>query len=341
MITVSSLKLGVVSTALKDGTGSAYITPSGDYTGAIDREYVIETVASGEIGIATFRWSDDGGVTWEASGVVTSTNPIELNNGVFVKWTAGAGTDIGQSDKWYFKGINLYNPGKMLDMDRDSRYRSLDKTLSQTITIVLADAVHQVDAIVIGDHNFTAANITVEFASNAAFDADYHIETIPWVAGTILYYLTHTTLERTKQYWRFTFAATTTSDDAYFEIGELYLGSYTALSKTFRQGFTEEPNLLMDNNFTSYGVGRSRFYNEMKSYTYNFLVPTADVVLKKALVSALGSGSTGVFKPFWFNIDPVTPSDVILARLISWPHTHNVGDYYDMPLQLTEVIKSV
>jgi hypothetical protein len=127
MLTVTSLYDGLVTSALKDGTGSAVITTSGTFTNAIDLEYVVEidSVAGGAgVGQATFKWSDDGGATWDATGVTTSATDITLNNGVNVKWTAGSGDDFIVGDKWYFKGINRFNAGKMIDLNRDSRYRS-------------------------------------------------------------------------------------------------------------------------------------------------------------------------------------------------------------------------
>jgi hypothetical protein len=71
------------------------------------------------------------------------------------------------------------------------------------------------------------------------------------------------------------------------------------------------------------------------------MMPSADVTLKRAFLATLESSSTGIFKRFWFNADSATPSDVIMAKLTSWPHTHVARDFYDMPLQLTEVLKSI
>ncbi|MBW2093056.1 MAG: hypothetical protein JRI34_13150, partial [Deltaproteobacteria bacterium] len=83
MITVSSLTTGLVSLPIKGSTtasgpyGQATMDTTGDYTGLVDREYLVEidTVSMGyEIGQATFRWSDNGGASWNAQGVTTSSN---------------------------------------------------------------------------------------------------------------------------------------------------------------------------------------------------------------------------------------------------------------------------
>jgi len=136
MISVSSLRKGLVTAAKKEGTGSATLSLSGAFSGAQDLEYIVEidSIAAGqEIGQATFRWSDGQG-SWNASGVATAALPTALNNGVYVAWTAGSGNDFEAGDKWYFKAINLFNAGKMIDLDRDHRFRSagLDTNVLET-----------------------------------------------------------------------------------------------------------------------------------------------------------------------------------------------------------------
>lgn len=128
MLSVSSLRSGIVTTAKKEGAGSAILVPSGAFSGAIDLEYIVEIDSIGagaEVGQATFRWSDGGG-TWDGSGITTLATNILLNNGVYIKWTTGVGADFVVGDKWYFKGINLFNAGKMIDLNRDHSYRSSD-----------------------------------------------------------------------------------------------------------------------------------------------------------------------------------------------------------------------
>ncbi len=136
MISVSSLRNGLVTSAKKEGTGSAVITISGNFRGPIDLEYIVEIDSIGggaEVGQATFKWTDGGG-TWDATGVLTSATAIELNYGIMISHITGAGADFVVGDKWYFKGINLFNAGQMLDRDRDHIYRStnLDSNVIMT-----------------------------------------------------------------------------------------------------------------------------------------------------------------------------------------------------------------
>ncbi len=140
MITVSSLRPGLVSSPLKSGTGSAILNTSGNYSGSTDLEYIIEIdgLGTGEVGSSTFKWSDGGG-GWDATGVTTSATNILLNNGVYVNWTTGSGADFVLADKWYFKAWNLFNAGKIIDLDRDTRYRSA--TLSSFLSVSVSDSI--------------------------------------------------------------------------------------------------------------------------------------------------------------------------------------------------------
>ena len=136
MLSVSSLKNGIVTAAKKEGTGLATMTPSGNFTGETDLEYIVEIDSIGggaEVGQATFKWSDGGG-TWDATGVLTSAVATELNNGAMIAFTTGAGADFVVGDTWYFKGINMFNASKLIDRDRDHVYRSknLDSSIMMT-----------------------------------------------------------------------------------------------------------------------------------------------------------------------------------------------------------------
>jgi hypothetical protein len=83
-ITASSLADGVVTRAQKEGTGTGTMQSEGVYTGTEPRPFVVEIDRGGPLGTATFRWSRDGGDTFEAGNLVTSTSPFGLVDGVTV-----------------------------------------------------------------------------------------------------------------------------------------------------------------------------------------------------------------------------------------------------------------
>ncbi len=163
MISVSSLRTGLVYGPKKTGTGSATMNAAGDFSGTEDLRYTVEidSVAGGaEIGQATFKWSDGNG-SWNATGVTTSASPITLNNGVTVAFVAGSGDDFVLADRWDFLAVNLFNASKLIDWHRDRRYRSAGLSSPNTITIDLGSA-QEVEALALWDHNLTdGATITV------------------------------------------------------------------------------------------------------------------------------------------------------------------------------------
>lgn len=340
MITVSSLRTGLVTAALKEGTGSAVLNPSGNYSGSTDKEYIIEidSIAGGaEVGQATFRWSDGGG-SWNASGVTTSAVNLTLNSGVQINWSTGSGADFVVGDKWYLKGINLFNSGRMIDLDRDHRYRSKILEAPNTIIIDLGSA-QQIKAVALYDHNLTsAATITLEGNDANAWGAPAFSEAITWVDDKILHYLS---TAQTYRYWRISITDMTNTA-GYIEIGELYLGSYIEMSRTFANGWSEDTEFLMETNETPYGIRRDRFYNTQATWSFNFrLMTAADVTIMKTLIAAVADRTTGIFSPFWFGKDSATPSDFYLVTLEKLPVSHRPVNYYDMPLTMVEVLRSL
>ncbi len=346
MISVSSLRSGIVTSDKKEGTGSAILTPSGAFSGAVDLEYIVEidSIAAGaEVGQATFRWSDGGG-SWDASGVTTSLTNILLNNGVYLKWTSGSGADFVVGDKWYFKGINLFNAGKMIDLNRDHSYRSAVLASPNTITITL-DAEAQADALIIYDHNFTsAATITLWGDDAATFDSDMGnpqlIETpIPWATEKILHYLT--TVDRTKRYWQLQITDVA-NPDGYIDIGEIFLGPYMELSRNYTREFQKDISLLFDSNKTPYGVRKNRFYNRQRQFVFDFRVITlADLVLLEALIDGISDRDTGTLDSFFFNDDSAIPANTWLMNLDELPEKHMVKGWYQTSLKMSEVMRSV
>ena len=345
MITVSSLRTGLVTAALKEGTGSATLNPSGSFSGATDLEYTIEidSVAGGaEIGQATFRWSDGSG-GWNASGVLTSAVNITLNNGVQINWTAGAGADFVIADTWYLKGVNLFNAGKMIDLDRDHRYRSWVLEAPNTITIDLATA-QEVKAFILYDHNLSStATITLQGDAAATFDSDggnpQFTEAVTWGLDKILHYLSTAT---TKRYWRIRINDVAGNADGFIEIGELFLGSYIELSRNYAIGFRRTKDLIVTSNRTPYGVGRDHFYNVATNFDINFRVMlAADITLLEAMITAITDRSAGTYDPFWFDEDPDEADKIWMMKIKSLPTSHRGRTWYDMGMKMEEVLRSV
>jgi len=93
--------LGGVS---KTGAGSAQLVALGEPTNTQDLDFLVEAETTGEIATATFRWSVDGGASWERTGLasVTSSTPYRLQDGVLIYFVPGAGTDLVAGDAFRF-----------------------------------------------------------------------------------------------------------------------------------------------------------------------------------------------------------------------------------------------
>lgn len=341
MITVSSLRIGLVMGALKNGEGSAVLTTSGDYSGSVDKEYIVEidSIAGGaEVGQATFKWSNGGG-SWNASGVTTSAVNILLEKGVYIKWTTGSGDDFVVGDKWYFKAINLFNAGKMITLDRDDRYRSAALESPNTITVDLKSS-QEVQAFILFDHNLTSgATITLKGnTANSGWDTPAFSEAVTWNSEKIVHYLSSA---QTYRYWRIEITDAG-NGDGYTEIGELYLGSYLELTRNYVDGFSRGYSILWNRNETLYGTAKKRFFNKrrMLRYSFNF-IPSADVTSLEALLDAITDIDTGKLNAFWFNEDSAYPNNTWIVDISALPEDHRMRGYYDVPLEMTEVMKSV
>lgn len=89
---------GSIGSVTFTGSGLNDMTNGGTYTGVLDRNYRIQI---DEIGATdTFRWSDDGGLTWKETGVEITGSPQNLNCGVTIEFGATTGHTL--NDRWDF-----------------------------------------------------------------------------------------------------------------------------------------------------------------------------------------------------------------------------------------------
>ncbi len=94
----NSLFTGVDTDEKFTGSGLDDLTPGGDSTAIVITNYKVEIDGTGTPD--TFRWSDDGGSTWDVSTVAITGSAQTLNNGVTV--TFGATTGHTLTDYWEF-----------------------------------------------------------------------------------------------------------------------------------------------------------------------------------------------------------------------------------------------
>jgi hypothetical protein len=113
----------------KIGSGSATLLLLGDYAKPEKRRFVVEITGTGEVGAGTFRWSKDGGLTWEATGLISGDrqHPVTLEDDLAVAWEAGGGADLVAGDFWMFWGGEpAIHPRRLLVSLNDSSQADAD-----------------------------------------------------------------------------------------------------------------------------------------------------------------------------------------------------------------------
>lgn len=105
---------GRVDTASKTGTGTLTMTSGGTNSAheTLDIKVEIDGVGTPN----TFKWSQDGGATWEATGVVITGEEQTLDYGIKITFSATTGGDMG--DYWTFKAYQGIADAKVLGLFR-------------------------------------------------------------------------------------------------------------------------------------------------------------------------------------------------------------------------------
>ena len=98
------------------GTGLNDLTAAGTFNGTVadDVDYKVEIDANGTPD--TFKWSDDGGSTWDVEDVNLTGSAQTLNNGITVTFDANDGHTTG--DYWTWT-VTIYNPMWLQDAAGD------------------------------------------------------------------------------------------------------------------------------------------------------------------------------------------------------------------------------
>lgn len=128
-------------TITKTGTGSITMTADGSYTAISSKSYKIEIDGVGNPN--TFKWSDDGGATWDVTGVSITGSAQVLNNGVQITFSAITGGVSG--DYWTFdtgaitsyggnfislRNVPTTSSAIMIDISNDGTGKDIDGTNS-------------------------------------------------------------------------------------------------------------------------------------------------------------------------------------------------------------------
>ena len=100
--TSSTITLSNITKETYSGSALDDMTSGGTFTGTSDLSYKVEIDGTGTPD--TFKWSDDGGSTWDAETVAITGSAQTLNNGVTVTFAATTGHT--STNSWTFKGLS-------------------------------------------------------------------------------------------------------------------------------------------------------------------------------------------------------------------------------------------
>lgn len=112
-VSIREKGIGAPSVISKSGNAVFYNNyQTGKFLGeGIERDFVIKidgTDAGNNVGLATFRWSYDNGVSWSGTAIVTGTTWTGLKWGVNVLWSpSGTSEELTLDDSWGFKCVPL------------------------------------------------------------------------------------------------------------------------------------------------------------------------------------------------------------------------------------------
>lgn len=140
------------ATAAEGNTFAGTVTSSGTYTGTASKRYVVEIVEGGARGVATFRVSEDGGVTFGTTTTVTSGTPTAIGDeGVEISF--GEGT-FAAGDRF---AIDAFAPE--IQGPQDAVLRIDGVTISRS-TNTVSDAIQGV-TLTLGQVTSSPALVTV------------------------------------------------------------------------------------------------------------------------------------------------------------------------------------
>lgn len=340
ILTASNERAGQVGLAVKVGQGSASLQASGPYTGARPGQYIVEidsTAAGAGVGQATFRWRPTSTAVWSASGVATATTPVALEHGLTVIWTAGGGTDLVVGDYWTITVDKPYGKARLLDLDRDTEWRSADASGWVTLDIDFG-AAQTVDVVAFCDHNITAGQ-NIQIAGDSVTPPVYGVapvsEQVAAQSQNVLRYLT--TTPRTYRYWRLSLYDGG-NPDGYLRIGELYLGTYMVFARNFDRQWGRSQVAA---TYGPTGALRSPrgVWTQAEVLDLAYRVMTAaDRTQVRALFDYLYNPAVGTVRPILVNPDSADSADVSLYELDTpeLPIQSPFVDLYEWALRLKQ-----
>jgi hypothetical protein len=311
VVTPSEVARGRVTALRKDGTGSATLIVAGAYSGLVDLDYYVEVQAAGDTGTATFKWSEDDGATFVATGVATSEAPIALSNGLTVAFIHGSGQDCDAGDVWRWRAYLPHGPAAMLDRDRDTEYRS-DGVGPLSLTFDFGEPVTPT-VLALLDHNLRAETQLRIDASADNFVTVPVRDPVRAVAGEPLVHYIGAPA-RTYRYWRLSLSDAG-HPDGYLRWSEAYLGTYLETSRRHESGDAASGQRVItrDRAVSGRWVGAVPEIRTRVEVQWSFLTEDDREALFDVFAEAFDPDRMRT-RPCWVHLDSDDPASILLAE---------------------------
>jgi hypothetical protein len=349
----------------RNQAGSATLQRTGTYTGGPTRLYVVEIVTvegDGNFGVlTTFRWSDDGEVTWQPVVVLSAAGVTHtLSFGVEVTFFAGPGSpQFVVGDAWQFQAVRPFGVEYLIDLSRDTEFRT-DSLATSEVAELRIDfgAVQTPTAAILYDHNLLSTTITTLQASN---NADYSSPLLTfvhqWRAQVIAAVApTHWTSVAAR-YWRWIFTAGSGQGD--IRISEAYLGTRTVMNIPIRLGFGEDRAELssLSREVLARGGGPAVLSPKVFEVSFGQVRDGTGQDREKLeqIWAYTNDLTTRTRRPFWFipnDFNLLLSQDGSKIHLMHWEGDFQLenrsdaiysdgGALYQSPIRLVEVVRTL
>lgn len=280
---------GTLGNAVKTGTGAGRLAVGGAFTGTADAQYVVQIhdISGGsEVGQAKYRWSDNGGASWNASGVTTSGAAATLSNGVTITFIGALETDFALYDQWAFKAFAAYAEGRTLEGSLASEFRSSD--LTDFAIAVDLGAATAVDTVALYGLNSTGGAVTLQGNASPSWASPTFSQALTVANGKAYANFASQSL----RYWRVKFVGMT-SADAYLRVRKLWLGAQKTAPRPYEDGYSAGVAVSVLSSLSADGVevggiqGTARLWN-VKFGVVSAAEKTAFDAVQTAIIAAGG-----------------------------------------------------
>lgn len=330
----------------RQGSSSATLQVSGTYTSAQERHYRvhIHVPGTGAFGSAQWRWSDTGGVTWNASNLTTVNGGafISLSHGITVRFLGGPTTpQFVNGDQWDVRVVLEYGPSKAADLSRETEYRSGTVPANSSIEwrLDLGSAVAPT-VFALLDENVPANGTVTLLADDAGFtNTDYSNVIAPGTEGRRMELITPGAF----RYWRVRFSFISAPTLGYLRVSEIFLGSVQTFARQFlRDGFRDSQRVLGTQDLDTLVRGPSPFQLEGRYLALRYAsIKAADLDILRHLRAWIRDRTVRTRRPFYF-----IPRDDQLSDfgLYHWANDFDLEprfvDTFAASLELAEVIRT-